>query len=370
MRPSIRAIVRGAWLLGQLALVPSCTPEQQAPPSAMPEMHAKRGSAFVLAADTSDLVAVTARSFVRAETDLHFAKLAAGVGVGKLDHRREMTPIDKQDVARLNRDALFSTAVFDLDAAPVTITLPNPGKRFMSMQLVSQDHYVIDVVYGPATFTCSKERAATRYVGALIRTLADPRDDADMNAARALQDNIRVEQAAKGHFEVPRWDPKSQARVRGALQLLGASPGDAALAFGPKDKVDPIAHLIGAAMGWGGTPRDAATYVSVVPRANDGRIVHRIAVKDVPVDGFWSISVYNANGYFEKNDHDVYSLSDYAAVADPSGTFTIQFGGCQSVNSNCLPIMPGWNYTVRLYRPRREILDGRWTFPEARPIHP
>jgi hypothetical protein len=26
--------------------------------------------------------------------------------------------------------------------------------------------------------------------------------------------------------------------------------------------------------------------------------------------------------------------------------------------------MPGWNYTVRLYRPRPEILDGRWKFPE------
>src|SRR5207245_10380541 len=32
---------------------------------------------------------------------------------------------------------------------------------------------------------------------------------------------------------------------------------------------------------------------------------------------------------------------------------------------NCLPTMPGWNYMVRLYRPRAEILNGTWTFPEA-----
>ena len=25
--------------------------------------------------------------------------------------------------------------------------------------------------------------------------------------------------------------------------------------------------------------------------------------------------------------------------------------------------MDGWNYAVRLYRPRPEILDGSWTFP-------
>jgi hypothetical protein len=31
---------------------------------------------------------------------------------------------------------------------------------------------------------------------------------------------------------------------------------------------------------------------------------------------------------------------------------------------NYLPIVKGWTYTVRLYRPRKEILDGRWKSPE------
>ena len=35
--------------------------------------------------------------------------------------------------------------------------------------------------------------------------------------------------------------------------------------------------------------------------------------------------------------------------------------------ANCLPIMPGWNYTVRLYRARKPLLDSSWQFPEARP---
>jgi hypothetical protein len=29
--------------------------------------------------------------------------------------------------------------------------------------------------------------------------------------------------------------------------------------------------------------------------------------------------------------------------------------------------MPGWNYMVRLDRPRAEILNGTWKFPEAKP---
>jgi hypothetical protein len=45
-----------------------------------------------------------------------------------------------------------------------------------------------------------------------------------------------------------------------------------------------------------------------------------------------------------------------------------QFGGCDGSVANCLPVTPGWNYLVRLYRPRQEILDGSWTFPEAHPV--
>jgi hypothetical protein len=47
---------------------------------------------------------------------------------------------------------------------------------------------------------------------------------------------------------------------------------------------------------------------------------------------------------------------------------TVHLGGCDDDRVNCLPIMDGWNYTVRLYRPRAEILDGNWVFPSAEPV--
>jgi hypothetical protein len=36
---------------------------------------------------------------------------------------------------------------------------------------------------------------------------------------------------------------------------------------------------------------------------------------------------------------------------------------------NCVPIVKGWNYTVRLYRPRAEILNGTWTFPAPQALN-
>lgn len=312
---------------------------------------------------------VTLSTFVRAETDLYFRKTVDDDGFGRLKHTRQVTPIDAQDVVRMNRDTIYSSGVFDLEAAPVTITLPDPGKRFMSMQVVSEDHYTTEVVYAPGRHTYTKDNVGTRYVFLIVRTLADPQNSDDVKAANALQDAITVEQASPGRFEVPDWDPASQGKIRDALAVLGSMQGENAGAmFGTKAEVDPVQHLIGTAIGWGGNPRSAAVYRSVYPARNDGTTVHKLTVRDVPVDGFWSVSVYDAKGYFAKNDLGAYSLNNLTAKASPDGSYTIQFGGCQKDTPNCLPVMPGWNYTVRLYRPRQEILDGSWKFPEAQPV--
>jgi hypothetical protein len=97
---------------------------------------------------------------------------------------------------------------------------------------------------------------------------------------------------------------------------------------------------------------------------NDGQTVYRLNVKNAPVDGFWSVSLYNAQGYFQKNAQDAYSVNYITGKKTDDGTITIQFGGCDGKIPNCLPIMPGRNYTVRLYRPRAEILNGTWKLPE------
>ena len=105
------------------------------------------------------------------------------------------------------------------------------------------------------------------------------------------------------------------------------------------------------------------------PARNDGKTVYRLTVKDVPVDGFWSISVYNADGYFEKTASGGLSLNNLTARRDADGAISVQFGGCKADTANCLGVMPGWNYVVRMYRPRAQILDGRWTFPAAQALN-
>jgi hypothetical protein len=64
-----------------------------------------------------------------------------------------------------------------------------------------------------------------------------------------------------------------------------------------------------------------------------------------------------------------YSLNNMIAKPNGDGSIGIQFGGCGRDTVNCLPIMSGWNYTARLYRPRKDVLEERWAFPEAEPAN-
>ena len=313
-------------------------------------------------------VLVSPDNFTRAESDLYFGNVVKGGGFGKFMHIRELTPLDNQLVIRSNRDTLYSAGVFDLDAGPVALSLPDPRGRFMSMQVITEDHYVPAVFYGQGEHTLARDDIGTRYVMAAIRTLVDPNDDADLDTIHVLQDAVAVRQDDIGSFEIPTWDQVSQKNVRDALLQLSATLPDSTGMFGSRNDTDPVRHLIGSASAWGGNPEKDAMYLSTHPARNDGATAYRLCVDQVPVDGFWSVTVYNEDGYFTPNPQNAYSLNNITAQRVPDGNITIQFGGCDAATPNCLPIMPGWNYIVRLYQPQDKILDGKWTFPEAQPI--
>jgi len=309
---------------------------------------------------------ITVDNFVRAETDMTFKRYEAAGGFGKFTHIRKPTPIDKQNVIRMNRDTLYSIGIFDL-TEPVTITKPK-SDRWQSMMMISQDHSIPPAIYDAGSYTFTQKQFGTRYIAVIFRTLVNANDADDIKQAVALQDKIKVKQANTGSLDLPDWDEKSLAVVRDAINVLAATLSDTSGMLGEKDKLDPIHHLLGTAMGWGGNPRKDATYINVVPEKNDGSVNYALKVKDIPVNGFSSITVYNKKGFMEANDPGINSINNLTATADPDGGATIHFGGCKDGRSNCIPITEGWNYIVRLYQPEQSILDGSWTFPDPVPV--
>ncbi|MDE2412049.1 MAG: DUF1254 domain-containing protein [Sphingomonadales bacterium] len=309
---------------------------------------------------------VTIDNYVRAESDLVFQRLVEHGGIGRFRQLRTLGPLDQQVVPRPNRDTLYSTAVFDLDAGPVRITLPAAGKRYISLMIVDEDHYVERMVYAPGVQQIDRKHFPSRYALAAVRILVDPNDPADVAAATALQDAIKVEQAQPGTLTLPDWDEASRARIRDALRTLGETVTDHNHDFGARGEVDNFRHLIGTATAWGGAPARDAMYLNETPAANDGETVQRLTVPGaVPVDAFWSVTVYDRAGYIQPNALGAYSVNSLTARRNADGSATLQFGGCHAGVPNCLPITKGWNYLVRLYRPRPSVLAGTWTFPKA-----
>ncbi len=303
---------------------------------------------------------VNVDNFVRAETDRMFAALQAQAGgINRLSHNRAPTPIDQQPVIRMNRDTLYSMCLVDL-ADGATVTIPEAGDRYLSVMVVDNDHYINEVLHDPGTHELSVERHGTEHVLVSVRILADPNDPDDLAAVADLQDRFAVTAGSARPFVSPDYDVTSFDATRNAILQLASGMSDFDDTFGRRDEVDPVRHLLGTAAGWGGLPSSEAMYEGVFPGLPVGE--YELTVGEVPVDGFWSISMYDADGYFAPNEIDAYSVNDITGVRNADGTITVRFGG-DGTQPNTLPITDGWNYIVRMYRPRAEIRNGSWSFP-------
>jgi hypothetical protein len=323
--------------------------------------------------DNTDLTAdqrvvpVTVDNFVRAATHIEFDKyLSLAGGVNLFFHFQEPTPVDNQPTIRMNRDTLYSVAIIDISEG-ANLMLPDVGERYMTAMVIDQDHYIDKVFFGGGTYELDMETFDSPYVIVFVRLLVDAADPADVAAVNAFQEQMVIEAASSKTFVMPNYNEDNfKAMVSTILPLAPFVPNSFRM-FGSRGTVDPIRHFLGTAGGWGGLPENEAFYLGIEPELPLGE--YKIDVPaDVPVDAFWSISLYNARGFFEPNDRNAYSVNSVTGTRNDDGSVTVHFGGCEDDRVNCLPIMEGWNYTVRMYRPRPEILDQSWTFPVVRQV--
>ena len=306
---------------------------------------------------------VNADNFARAETDRMFADIQRDAGgVNTFRHNREPASIDAQTVIRLNRDTLYSFAIVDLSGG-ATLVVPDAGDRYLSVMIVDRDHYVRAVLHDAGTYDLGEQAPGADYVLVAARTLVDPDDRDDLARVAEVQDALQLEAGSAVDFVGDEYDSASLDATRSALLALAAGLRSFERTFGSRDEVDPVRHLIGTAAGWGGLPVSEASYVGVDPQLPVG--FYDLSMHDVPVDAFWSVSVYNAEGYFQPNDEGRYTVNSVTGHRDEDGAVTVHFtppGGATEPNS--IPLPEGWNYLIRLYRPQPAFAAGEWHVPD------
>jgi len=181
---------------------------------------------------------VNVANFVRAESDVAIQKIYALAGLNTWFHNRVPTPIDQQNVIRMNRDTLYSAIILDL-SEPATIIMPEIGGRYQSMHVINQDHYSFAKI-SPGRYELTQKLVGTRYAYVIVRTFLDAGDPADVKATNAAQDAIKVEGGGSGPLDIPDWNIEQLEIARDALNTLAKLGMDNVGALGTKEEIDPI----------------------------------------------------------------------------------------------------------------------------------
>jgi hypothetical protein len=305
---------------------------------------------------------VTQATYCRAESDRAFSEATRMAGcVNRLYSFRRLAPLDRQTVVRMNRDTLYSVGVVDTSAGAAIVVPPMPAGRYASVMLVDNDHYCPGVLYASGRHELPRD---TKYIGVIVRIqLLRPDDPDDVALVNALQDGFTIEAGSADPFPEPTWDLASLDALRATYNAefarFDAYPDGW---MGRRGEADERTRHVGCAGAWGLFPNSEAVYINY-----NGRLPAEpchCATYHVPEhDAFWSITVYGADG-FMKSDRCILNAANATMNAD--GTFTVRFGSEQACGDapNRLDAPDGWNFLMRVYRPGRTVLEGRYTLPD------
>lgn len=312
-----------------------------------------------------DGIIATSENYPTLETARQLVKNQELVGVNKFLHKRQLTPTDEQPVVRMNRDTYYSMAVVDVSKG-ASVTLPEiPQGKYMSLQIVTEDHRTLPMKYGSGTFELTTTKGS--HVYALVRLDASFTEEEVLTIQDQMTINANsnkeftAEQVNKASFEQTENALKAQMpaifKREGASALVGmfTAPNDASKELFTKEK-----YAVGAAIGWGGAQMVDNIYeVSGNYPANK---CYQATFEDPQDQAFWSVTVYNKQGFMF---NDVANISSNTAERNADGTYTVSFG-CGSDALNNLETenkSNEFNLAFRHYIPSQKVKDGYRILP-------
>jgi hypothetical protein len=308
---------------------------------------------------------VTDENYGLAESEIIFSdyvkRIAAATnsnGVGVFLHLKTGADPKDRTVMRINFDTVYSTAIVDLTEDAV-LTMPETNGRYQSAWIITDEHYNPMAFVEPGTYTLTQENVGRRYATIVMRTQANTADPADLAIASDLQEQMKLEQKDRGSYVASNnWDMKEVLAMRAKYQEIGKQEAiTSEVMFGKKGEVPLKEHNAGTATGWGGLTAERAVYPFYFPESAEPQT---LTLKNVPTKAFWSITVYDTEGYPQG---DVYNINSQFAVPNEDSSVTVHFGGDENA-ANYMDIFEGWNIVLRIYEPTEAYFNGEWVLPE------
>jgi hypothetical protein len=310
---------------------------------------------------------VTEENYGLAESEVIFmdyvnkiSKATGTNGVGVFMHNRKGADPEDRAIMRINFDTIYSFAVVDL-TEDLSLTMPETNGRYQSAWIITDEHYNPMAFVEPGIYSLTMKNVGRQYATIIMRTQVNTAVPADLDKAHEIQDQLNLKQRDKGSYTPSgHWDMEEILEMRAMYQQIAKDENlSPDVAFGKKGEVPLKEHNAGTAGGWGGLTPDRAVYPSIYAESTDPQT---LTLKDVPSSAFWSVTIYDKEGYPQG---EVYNINSQFAVADDDGAYIIHFGGDKNA-VNYMDIFEEWNLTLRIYEPTESYFYGDWVMPELK----
>ncbi|MDJ0993873.1 MAG: DUF1214 domain-containing protein [Dinoroseobacter sp.] len=319
-----------------------------------------------------DVQPVTEDTFIRAEVDARLLRFIEAGGMNRGLVFSAPTPTDQQTVPRMNRDTLYAGIPIDTSEG-FTITVPEaPEGRYLSVYMIDNDHFTIDILSEPGTYEFGPQD--TRYIAALPRVqVLDASSEADVEIARNLLAQFDVTSGSMVPVSA-NWDWEQMVAMRPGYEEQLEPFTQYPPTFQDtraSGNVDPEHHRIAVATSWGLFPDYETVYINYKGPEGMAGVENCYTATYTPPenDAFWSISMYNGEGYMFSDDYAVLNAANTRMNAD--GTFDAFFGSeelCGDV-ANRVDTTEGWNFLMRVYKPNESVSAGEYTLPDVTAVN-
>jgi hypothetical protein len=321
------------------------------------------------------------RDFVQTEAVNSMNFPLQQVGWNKLLHIPKITAYEDKFVVRPNNDTLYTMVMIDIEEGYAVLQFPETD-RYISALVYDLEHYILDggVLINetrPIIFVKKGNpipdidgiviKSELGVVSPIIRTLVRGADD--IPAAHAVQQQITLtkvgDEKHTGLMQPVLKEDKFKEMREFFRERTGSTSWDDM--YGSRTDNIPMIDLAqGVYEGLGAFPAYAARYVSIF-HDTDGSELHAsrqyslVVPADIPVNNFWSVTVYDDDGLLIPHEERIHNSSSEISVKNRDGSTTITFGQCTPEINNCIPTGDGdWNFTWRYYGPEGAIADGTW----------
>lgn len=312
---------------------------------------------------------MTAKEFIQAESRAFIANFIGRNGINQWFHFQALANKDDKWVVSPNNDTIYSMAGVNVTDG-FTLIIPDVGKRFVSIQIIDENHMTPFYLYGGGTYKFTRDQFESDYIGIGVRMGTDGTPEDVRHIVEDLQPQYKILNASPAD-NMKRTDTEKMLKVRKAMIAEYDELSDT---FGVMvertSKVKDWEKFTYATAGaWGLSPDHTAMYMPYALDGVKGGKCYTATYPAVPANAFWSITVYGTDKFLIA-DHDNIASSNQKAIVNADGSFIVVYGNmdCKIKGKNFLHTPnDNWSLLIRAYKPNVEKFKV-YSVPEIKEV--